>query len=116
MTNSPVTPNTSPNNTTFTDILADLTLRETTHFSRAFSTLLINQLKSHIELINNPQRSASFRVLRNPDIPGVLLELGYLSNDQDEKLLTDVAWREALAQRVAAAVGEFFASRKPEPK
>jgi N-acetylmuramoyl-L-alanine amidase len=94
-----------------TDILADLTLRETTRFSKHFSSVLLSNLKPHVRLINNPQRAASFKVLKNPEVPGVLLELGYLSNSEDEKMLMDDAWQERLAAEIAGAVDIFFKQR-----
>ena len=96
-----------------TDILADLTLRETTRFSKHFSSVLLSNLKPHVRLINNPQRAASFKVLKNPEVPGVLLELGYLSNSEDEKMLMDQAWQERLATEIAKAVDIFFKQRGP---
>jgi N-acetylmuramoyl-L-alanine amidase len=56
-------------------------------------------------------KSAGFRVLKAPDIPSVLLELGFLSNPDDEKELTADGWREATADRVAKAIDGYFAKR-----
>lgn len=94
-----------------TDILADLTLRETTRFSRAFSKALVNKLKGKINLIKNPQRSASFAVLKSPDVPSVLLELGYLSNKKDEVLLTSDKWQKTAVKQIVATILSFFRSR-----
>ncbi len=94
-----------------TDILADLTARETGVFSKTFSATLVTTLGGSIQLIKNPQRSAAFAVLRAPEVPGVLLELGYLSNAEDEKSLLDPAWQESVARLVAKSVVAFFASR-----
>ena len=60
-------------------------------------------------IINNPHRYAGFRVLKAPDVPSVLVELGYLSNREDEKLLNKPEWRAELAAELAAAVAEFGA-------
>ncbi|WP_373534346.1 N-acetylmuramoyl-L-alanine amidase [Microcoleus sp.] len=94
-----------------TDILADLTARETGVFSKTFSATLVATLGGGIQMIKNPQRSASFAVLRAAEVPGVLLELGYLSNAEDEKSLTDPVWQESVARLVAKAVVTFFAAR-----
>lgn len=94
------------------DILVDLTTRETKKFSKMFSRLLVMQLDEEIKLIKNPQRSASFGVLKAPDVPGVLLELGYLSNPEDEKLLKQPKWQATVAESVARAVDGFFKFRK----
>ena len=76
-------------------ILIDLMRRETKNFSIAFGRTMLSKLKGQVPLNKKPMRSADFRVLRAPDIPSVLLELGYLTNPEDEKLLTseDVACR-----------------------
>ncbi|MCB1456682.1 MAG: N-acetylmuramoyl-L-alanine amidase [Nitratireductor sp.] len=93
------------------DILADLTLRETTRFSRFFSSILVEKLDNEINLIKNPERSAAFAVLKAPEIPSVLIELGYLSNPDDEKLMTDEKWQKAATARIADAVLKFFEPR-----
>lgn len=95
-----------------TDILADLTMRETTRFSRHFSSLLVSNMKPRIQMIKNPRRAASFAVLKNAEVPGVLVELGYLSNEEDEALLTDEFWQRTVAAAVATSVSEFFAGRR----
>jgi N-acetylmuramoyl-L-alanine amidase len=87
------------------DILADLLKRETAGFSRVIAGQLIMRLEAEgIRLINNPKRSAGFRVLTAPDVPSILLELGYLSNAEDEKLMREEKWRRSVAGVVAAAV------------
>lgn len=93
------------------DILLDLTRRETHIFSLGFADHVIDSLKDEIFLINNPHRFAGFQVLKAPDVPSVLLELGYLSNKQDEKLITDPAWREKMAKRLVVAI-KLFAEKK----
>jgi N-acetylmuramoyl-L-alanine amidase len=93
------------------DILADLTARETTSFSKAFSRTLAGRLEKRMTMIKNPQRSAAFRVLRSGEVPAVLLEMGYLSNADDEKQMTDPVWQAALAEEVAQATQAFFSQR-----
>lgn len=95
------------------DILLDLTRRETHTFSLSFAEKVISHLRGEISLINNPHRFAGFQVLRAPDVPSVLIEIGYLSNAQDEKLLSDPQWRYKLADRIALAVKAFKAFRRP---
>jgi len=94
-----------------TDILADLTMQETKKFSRTFSNILVTNLKDEIFLIKNPQRSAAFGVLKAPDVPGVLLELGYLSNLEDEKLMQQPEWQDKVANAVGLAVDHYFRAR-----
>lgn len=93
------------------DILMDLVRRETQTFSIRFARTLVDTLSSSIELIKNPHRHAGFRVLKAPDVPSVLIELGYLSNAQDEALLKDEAWRSKAAANVATAVEAFAGIR-----
>ncbi|HQF31970.1 MAG TPA: N-acetylmuramoyl-L-alanine amidase, partial [Hyphomicrobiales bacterium] len=71
----------------------------------------VGELKSAIKLVHNPHRSAGLRVLRAPDVPSVLVELGYLSNVQDEKLMATPEWRERTATAIVEAIGGFFSRR-----
>ncbi|MFB9951012.1 N-acetylmuramoyl-L-alanine amidase [Rhizobium puerariae] len=89
------------------DILLDLTRRETQAFSTALAANVVESFEGQVGLINNPHRYAGFQVLRAPDIPSVLLELGFLSNPEDEKLLLDEAWRQKVIDRLGDAVGRY---------
>ena len=93
------------------DILVDLIRRETHSFSVRFARSLVGELSTAVELINNPHRSAGFKVLRAPDVPSVLVELGYLSNPKDEAQLCDPVWRSKAAERISAAI-DLFAEGK----
>jgi N-acetylmuramoyl-L-alanine amidase len=72
---------------------------------------IVETLKPVIEMTNQPIRSAGFRVLKAPDVPSALLELGYLSSRTDEKLLNSQAWRARAAGAVARAIDNYFAAR-----
>lgn len=93
------------------DILMELTQRETHSFSLNFANGLIGSLQGQVNLINNPHRFAGFQVLRAPDVPSVLVEIGYLSNKDDEKLLTDIAWRKRAIARIFHAVAQYYTLR-----
>jgi N-acetylmuramoyl-L-alanine amidase len=93
------------------DILFDLTRRETRAFSHVFARTLVGYWKEIGRLNKNPQRSAGFRVLKAPDVPSVLLELGYLSSEKDLTGLVAPAWRQKAAGTVAKAIDRFFQSR-----
>lgn len=95
-----------------TDILLDLTRRETHGFSLKFADKVIKSLEGEISLINNPHRFAGFQVLRAPDVPSVLVEMGYLSNKDDEKLITDHAWRKRFSLKLVEAVRNFASLKK----
>jgi N-acetylmuramoyl-L-alanine amidase len=94
-----------------TDILADLIRRETHAFSIQFARSLVGELSQTVEMVSNPLRSAGFRVLTAPDVPSVLLELGYLSNPEDEALLRDPEWRRKAVEHIVSAV-RLFAEAK----
>jgi N-acetylmuramoyl-L-alanine amidase len=93
------------------DILFDLTRRETRTWSHAFARTLVNYWGEAGPLNKNPHRSAGFRVLKAPDVPSVLLELGYLSNARDTAALTRPEWRGRAAEAMVKAVDAFFANR-----
>lgn len=102
------------------DILLDLTRRETQAFSLTLAQSVIEAFDGEIELINNPLRSAGFRVLRAPEIPSVLIELGFLSNRKDEELLKNEAWRDKIARLLTEAVLKYrepasISAPKPAP-
>ncbi|KQT49037.1 hypothetical protein ASG43_08165 [Aureimonas sp. Leaf454] len=96
------------------DILVDLTRRETDSFSEHFAAGLVDAFSEHkIRLIKNPKRSAGFRVLMAPDVPSVLVEIGYLSNADDEKLLLQSKWRDDTTSAISRAVLAFLSTRSP---
>ncbi|MHB2265500.1 N-acetylmuramoyl-L-alanine amidase [Aliihoeflea sp. PC F10.4] len=92
-------------------ILADLVRRETDGFSLRFANALVDRLSSEIAMIKNPHRFAGFQVLKAPDVPSVLVELGYLSNVADEAQLRDVEWRAQATSAIVEAVGLFAEGR-----
>ncbi|WP_376766873.1 N-acetylmuramoyl-L-alanine amidase [Rhizobium tropici] len=89
------------------DILTDLTRRETQAFSISLAQDVLSSFNGQIAMINNPHRHAGFQVLTAPDVPSILLELGFLSNKEDEKLLLDANWRERVADRLTEAVKQY---------
>ena len=92
-------------------ILVDLAQRETKNFSHHFARTVVGELKTAAKLHRNPLKSAGFKVLKAPDVPSVLIELGYVSNKQDLKLMTSDAWRTRTSEAVAQAVNTFFSTR-----
>jgi N-acetylmuramoyl-L-alanine amidase len=93
------------------NILIDLAQRETKNRSGVFARSIVGELASRGTLHTRKIRSAGFRVLKAPDVPSVLLELGFLSNPDDEKLLTSEAWRDRTAEAVAKSIDTYFAKR-----
>jgi N-acetylmuramoyl-L-alanine amidase len=94
-----------------TDILKDLTVRETRAFSHGFASRLVGELDTVGRLNKNPHRQAGFRVLRATDVPSVLVELGYLSSRKDFDLLMSDEWRDRSTTAMTAAIDRFFATR-----
>jgi N-acetylmuramoyl-L-alanine amidase len=93
------------------DILQELTLRETRSFSHGFATRLVGEFDAVARLNKNPHRQARFQVLRAHDVPSVLVELGYLSSQKDLDLLMSEEWRSKMVSAMAVAVDRFFATR-----
>ena len=85
--------------------------RETKHLSVSFARSLLGSLKGNLELTGSPHRFANFKVLKAQDVPSVLLELGYLSNEHDESALTSEEWRSKVTEAIVESIGAFFAKR-----
>ena len=94
-----------------TNILIDLAQRETMNRSVLFANTLLGELPRDVRTLNNSRRYAGFAVLKAPDVPSTLLEMGYLSNRTDEKLLRQRAYRAKLAQAVTRALDRYFQAR-----
>jgi N-acetylmuramoyl-L-alanine amidase len=92
-------------------ILIDLARRETKTFSLQFARAVVGHLKSAARLHHNPVKSAGFVVLKAPDVPSVLIELGYVSNKSDLKSLVSPEWRDRAADCIVQAVDAFFTTR-----
>ena len=94
------------------DILLDLMRRETHTFSAGFRQLLVGALGSGVLLSRDPNRSGPFKVLRQPGSPAVLVELGYISNAEDERIMQQPAWQAKVASALVQAVNEHFRQRR----
>lgn len=90
------------------NILIDLAQRETMNESAVFARKLVDELGKTRRMLRNTHRFAGFAVLKAPDIPSVLVELGYLSNRKDERMLRDPRQRRKMAGAIARAVDEYF--------
>jgi N-acetylmuramoyl-L-alanine amidase len=90
------------------NILFDLKRRETRLYAHVFSRGLVNGLRAETRLNRNPERAAGFVVLKAPEFPSVLVELGYLSNPQDVLSLSSPDWRVRTAATMVAAIDAFF--------
>jgi len=92
-------------------ILIDLARRETKTFSVQFAQTVVGTLKKAARLHQHPLKSAGFVVLKAPDVPSVLVELGYVSNKADLKSLISTEWRDRTADSIVQAVDAFFGTR-----
>jgi N-acetylmuramoyl-L-alanine amidase len=92
-----------------TGILFDLKRRETRTYDHIFARGLVESLRGATKLNHNPERSAGFVVLKAPEFPSVLVELGYLSNPQDVQSLSSAEWRAKAAAAMVKAITGFFA-------
>jgi N-acetylmuramoyl-L-alanine amidase len=99
----------SQQGTAVTSILIDLAQRETKNRSAAFAELLVHDMSAVTRLQRNSHRYAGFAVLKAPDIPSVLIELGYLSDSQDEALLISPLHRTKLAGAMLRAIDGYYA-------
>lgn len=91
-----------------TSILIDLAQRETKNLSARFAAMLSEELADHTHVLRNSHRFAGFVVLKAPDVPSVLLELGYLSNEKDEAALGSKRHRRVLGNAIRDAIDRYF--------
>jgi N-acetylmuramoyl-L-alanine amidase len=91
------------------DILFDLTQRATRNKSSAFAEVLISKVGGHAPLLPRAHRDAGYVLLLAPDVPSVLFEMGFITNPEDEALLTSESHRAKVATGIAAAIDEYFA-------
>ena len=90
-------------------ILIDLAQQESMNVSAMFAARLIPELASEARVLRNTHRFAGFAVLKAPDVPSVLIEMGYLSNRNDEKMLASTNSRQPLVRALTRAIGWHFA-------
>lgn len=93
------------------DILFDLSQQSSVDRSSSFAETLLKHLEGVGPVLRNARRTAGFYVLLAPDVPAVLLEMGFLTNPEDESRLASPSKRSRLLQAVALAIDEHFASR-----
>lgn len=90
------------------NILIDLSQRESMNRSARLASLLVNRLQDQTQLLPNTHRFAGFAVLKAPDVPSVLIELGYLSNAKEEQMLQNKSYQNKLARAVSEAIRNYF--------
>lgn len=90
------------------NILIDLAKIDTMNNSAIYAKKLVKHMKQEVKLVPNAHRFAGFAVLKSTNVPSVLLEMGYLSNRQEERLLQKKSYRSDLARALVRAVNEYF--------
>ena len=90
-------------------ILLDLSQRETNNLSAKAGNIVIKELKHHgLVLLRKPHRQAGFAVLKAPDVPSLLIELGFLSNKGDVAQLSTAGARALLLRPLSYAIDKYF--------
>ncbi|MGH7058503.1 MAG: N-acetylmuramoyl-L-alanine amidase family protein [Acetobacteraceae bacterium] len=89
-------------------ILGSLEMRATDLHSKRIASTIVAKFRGQVPLIANPDRSANFAVLRDPTVPSTLIEMGFLSNPEDERLLVSPEHRALIAARISAAAERYF--------
>ena len=74
---------------------------------------IVNAMQPSVALRRFPVRQADFFVLQSPDIPSMLIELGFMSNNADIANLENVDWRNKVVSAIAAGVGDYFKGGQP---
>lgn len=93
-------------------ILIDLAMRETVNDSRGVANVLVDEIrKQGIKVLKRTHRFAGFAVLKSADVPSVLVELGYLSNANDAKLLASRDYRDRITDALLSGIDQYFAGR-----
>jgi N-acetylmuramoyl-L-alanine amidase len=98
------------------NILLDMRRWDTLKNSAAFAEDMVKQLGRDTRLLRNTHRSAGFAVLKAPDVPSILIELGYLSNGKDEKLLNGTRHQAVLAAAIVRGIEEYFRKHPQEAR
>jgi N-acetylmuramoyl-L-alanine amidase len=90
------------------EILLDLARRQTNNLSIRLARDMVLELGREVKLLNNTHRSAGFAVLKAPDVPSALVELGCLSNKEEDRLLQQPGYQRRLAAGLARSINDYF--------
>jgi len=89
-------------------ILLDMAQRDTKNQSSRFAETLVKDMARTGQVLRNPHRFAGFAVLKAPDVPAVLIELGFLSNKHDERALRSKKHRAKMAEAIKTSINRYF--------
>jgi len=104
----------SANVSTIRKILGDLAAREvdtTRSRTRMFTQSIIRTMSERTKMYGRPDQEAGFKVLKTAKVPSVLIELAFVSNRRDARLLTSKRWRRNVAGSIVDAVDNYFSHR-----
>lgn len=91
------------------DILLDLAMRDTMNQSKFFANTIVSSFQQRgIRVLRKPHRYAGFAVLKAPDVPSVLIEMGFMSNRLDVSLLSSASYRGKMASALAESINRYF--------
>ncbi|MCE3232546.1 MAG: N-acetylmuramoyl-L-alanine amidase [Rickettsiaceae bacterium] len=97
-----------------TELFIDMAQRDTKNLSASFAENIVTQAKEDTQLLQKPHRFAGFRVLTGADIPSVLVELGYITNEKEELLLRTESYKNKLAKAIVRAIDNHFGTYQIE--
>lgn len=98
----------SDNSPEINDVLISLSQNDSRNKSSKFAGYVVTEMKQRVKLVSNAHKFAGFAVLKAPDIPSVLIELGYLSNYSEEKFLRQPSYRKKLGEAITKSVIRYF--------
>lgn len=91
------------------NILVDLAMRDTMNQSKYFANTLVEQMESGgLKVLQKPHRYAGFAVLKAPDIPSILVEVGFMSNPDEAKRLSTDTYRSQVARSIKHGINAYF--------
>ena len=94
------------------EILIDLAQRETKNTSAHFAEIIAVEMEKSVKLVSNSHRFAGFAVLKAPDIPSVLVEIGFLSNRKDEDAINSKDYQQKVIDAMVRAIDRYFAEER----
>ncbi|MCE9520839.1 MAG: N-acetylmuramoyl-L-alanine amidase [Alphaproteobacteria bacterium] len=99
-----------------TSILIDLAQRETKNNAAKFAQVLVPELQRAGDVTQKSHKFAGFRVLKAPDVPSVLIEVGYVSNRSDESVMGTTRWRRGMTSAISRAIDRYFKESRVDHK
>lgn len=97
------------------NILISLAMRDTMNQSKFFANTVVEELgRNKVNILSKPHRYAGFAVLKAPDIPSVLVEMGFMSNAQEANLLSSPSYRAKIVNALIDGIDAYFEKRRIE--